>query len=111
MAEEDDGCDDDGGEEKNEDDADDGDGGDDDDDDDDDDLREFALCYSRHPGDMRGRSRVRAALWERDPGAPTHADGRLPESLRTVGESLEKGPHVGARALSQTPPPSRFKPG
>ena len=28
-------------------------------------LREFALCYSRHPGDMRGRSRVSTALWER----------------------------------------------
>ena len=34
---------------------------DDDDDDDhdhDDDLREFALCYSSHLGDMRGRSTV-----------------------------------------------------
>ena len=27
-------------------------------------FEEFALCYSRHPGDMRVRSRVRAALWE-----------------------------------------------
>ena len=33
------------------------------------DLREFALCYSRHPGDMRGRSRVPAAPLGDNPGS------------------------------------------
>ena len=50
-------------------------------------LREFALCYSRHPGDMRGRSRVSAALWERDPADPPDPPdpARVPGSMDTHG--------------------------
>ena len=53
-------------------------------------LREFALCYSRHPGDMRGRSRVGAALGETLPVAPVArvAPGAAAQdraSTRTIG--------------------------
>ena len=34
-------------------------------------LREFALCYSRHPGDMRVRSRVRLAVADTTSGDPS----------------------------------------
>ena len=35
-------------------------------------LREFALCYSRHPGDMRVKPWVRAALSETLPSSAGH---------------------------------------
>ena len=37
-------------------------------------LREFALCYSRHPGDMRVRSRVRLAVADTTSAHPVETE-------------------------------------
>ena len=72
-------------------------------------LREFALCYSRHPGDMRGRSRVWDALWETLPRAPV-APVVVSQNRAVVGASHSKmDPILEPKTLSQTPPPSRVK--
>ena len=71
-------------------------------------MREFALCYSRHPGDMRGRSRVWTALQETDPRSAGSAGSESQNRSVVWASRFKKVPFLRAPTPPQTLPQERF---